>query len=990
MPDLQRLIDDIRSQLQASSCELSDRLRTLAEGYAEVCSETNERLRKCERLLRQQLRSEAIHLADADPVLLDTVATLDFPEKPQWDDILGMYELPQAEPLLLDVARDLNEAYAIVQPLQKLLAKHRLLALTRAPLNQRLAVMRKLDAQDKAAFVWDDDIRVFERARFAEIEIEAKEAARRRDPAALGSLVGEVERTEWREKPPGHLLGNVRRLAGSVTKATAEDELLDITGDLERAFNLLDLFGAREARTRWQAAAARARLTPDDPRHERVEPILGWLTDEDAREATDRGFQAALANLENELANDASLESLERAYYEVRRFERTIPEPLLVRYRNRSQALQIVDARRRRVLIGSAMAVALGLATTAGLLVRRHVNNTEAAALAVAVDQLIDSTSFDKARELLASRPDFASREEILQRTARLEQEETADRNRRLLFDDALAKSQLATTYEAAADKLREAKAQVRGDAERLALEKEEVRWEQFHRHEISEAESSYQKAVDEATAQLVLLEKALEDDPTGLTSEQLLATASNQVGALQTASRLVRKEIVGQATLLRSRRDALANVRTAALRRQELAAQLTAQSHISPESLDTEADLAAFAGTLGLYADALGNSERADQFRRSAAEAAAWRGALLWPRLIGQWSFLWPVTHGEVVTRQGLVAPFAASHANSPEGEDARDYEAALAMIRLREEGTKERPADHLRARLKRTFNHDLIANAFVLTRKGTGGRELQYYVDEGEDFSQRKQDEYIASICRVGYDVADVRRIRETHVRDLVNVRAIPAPQNRIAKFVKDRIDLLRLEDWESFHAELAGQIVDAHSMDGFLRFDLLKRVLETGAAGSPFFKAAVSPQLAHLQRASIDPLARWMDPDDEDASKARIEASEILKRMPPLENVVARATQARTDMDRRLRERLQMVGWLERVNGAWICRSNWKPGERHELYVAFSDKPDQKSQWRRIGDAGQQGLRVAASETSFLREGRPVFAIARPMSATEVTGR
>ena len=420
MPDLQRLIDDIRSQLQASSCELNERLRGLAEEYAEACSEANERLRKCERLLRQQLRSEAIHLADADPNLLDTVATLDFPEKAQWDEILGMYELRQAEPLLLQVARDLNEAYAVVQPLQKLLARHRLLALTRAPLNQRLAVMRKLDAQDQTAFVWDDDIRVFERARFTEIEAEAKEAARRRDPAVLSSLVSEIERTEWREDPPGHLLGGVRKLAGSVTKATAEEELQEITGDLERAFNLLDVHAAREARTRWDTAAARARLTPNDPRQERVEPILGWLTDEDGREAADRGFQAALSNLERELAGDGSLESLDRAHYEVRRFERTIPEPLLVRYRNRSQALQIVDARRRRVLIGSFVAAALAVAATAGLLVRRHVNQTEASALVVAVDQLIDSASYDKARELLASRPEFANRDDILQRTARI------------------------------------------------------------------------------------------------------------------------------------------------------------------------------------------------------------------------------------------------------------------------------------------------------------------------------------------------------------------------------------------------------------------------------------------------------------------------------------------------------------------------------------------------------------------------------------------
>lgn len=990
MPDHQRLIDDIRSVLQASSCELNERLRALAEGYAEACSETNERLRKCERLLRQNLRSEAIHLADADPNLLDTIATLDFPERPQWDEIIGMYELPQAEPLLVDVARDLNEAYAHVQPIQKLLAKHRLLALNRAPLNQRLAVMRKLDAQDQTAFVWDDDIRIFERARFLEIETEAREAARRREPAGLSALVSEIERTEWREDPPGHLLGSIRRLAGSVSKSSAEDDLQEIAVDLEAAFQALDLAAAREARTRWQAAASRARLTPTDSRQVRVEPILGWLADEDARDAADRGFQTAVINLERALADDDSLETLQRAHYEARRFDRTIPEPLLVRYRNRTEALALVDARRRRLIIGGVIAAALAFATTAGLLVRRHVNNTESASLAVAVDQLVDAAAYGKARELLSTRPEFAHRDEILKRTARIEEEERADLNRKLLFDDALAKAQGANTYDAASDKLREAGSHARGDAERLALEQEASKWEQFHRRELADAESSYQRDVDAATAELVLLEKSLETDPTGDSSGALLNSAATKVGALPTESRLIRKEILGQGKLLAARREALANVRSAALRQKQLGQQLQAQALIPFDSLDPEADVARFAGTLSQYAEALGKDPRADQYRQSLAEAGAWRGAVKWPRLVEQWSFLWPGSHAEVVQRIEQVAPFLASHSNSPEGDDAREYHRALSMIRLREEGTKERPADNLRARLKRTFSHELIANAFYLIRKGPSGRELLYYVDETEDHSARKQAEYISSIYWVGYDPTDKRRIRDTQVSDLIGGRALQAPQNRVAKFVRDRIDLLRIEDWDAFHSELTELIIKSPSMDGFLRFDLLKRVLETGSAGSPFFKSAVSTQLAHLQRASIDPLARWMDPDDEDAAKARIEAEEVLKRMPPLENVTARSLQARDDFDRRMRERLQMVGWLERVNGAWICRSNWKSKDRHELYVAFSEKPESKSQWRRIGDAGEQGLRVAASESSFLREGRPVFALQRSLASTEVTGR
>ena len=46
------------------------------------------------------------------------------PERAEWEEIVGLYQLPKAEPLLLEVAEQLNEAYAHQQPLEKLLDHH--------------------------------------------------------------------------------------------------------------------------------------------------------------------------------------------------------------------------------------------------------------------------------------------------------------------------------------------------------------------------------------------------------------------------------------------------------------------------------------------------------------------------------------------------------------------------------------------------------------------------------------------------------------------------------------------------------------------------------------------------------------------------------------------------------------------------------------------------------------------------------------------------
>ena len=96
------------------------------------------------------------------------MATLDFPERRQWEDIVAFYGIVPPAPLMLDVAADLNEAYAIEQPLTELLKHHRLLALAHAPLRQRVSTLRSLVQADGQNPVWMEDLQSFETERLKE------------------------------------------------------------------------------------------------------------------------------------------------------------------------------------------------------------------------------------------------------------------------------------------------------------------------------------------------------------------------------------------------------------------------------------------------------------------------------------------------------------------------------------------------------------------------------------------------------------------------------------------------------------------------------------------------------------------------------------------------------------------------------------------------------------------------------------------------------
>lgn len=131
MTDHHQLIDQIRLALQSGDHGRNGRLAGLASAYATACHDATQRLGRCHRLLQQGLRSEAIQLAESEPKLLDAIAALDFPERPEWDDLVQMHDLPMAPRLPIEPARLLNEAYAEENPLQDLLRRHRRLALQR-------------------------------------------------------------------------------------------------------------------------------------------------------------------------------------------------------------------------------------------------------------------------------------------------------------------------------------------------------------------------------------------------------------------------------------------------------------------------------------------------------------------------------------------------------------------------------------------------------------------------------------------------------------------------------------------------------------------------------------------------------------------------------------------------------------------------------------------------------------------------------------------
>src|SRR3954468_4903305 len=172
MADSQRVIEFLRDVRQGGLSNLqagNDEVAQMATQYAALCAQTNERLRQCSVFLQQGLRTEAIHLAEQPPNLLDLVSQLDLPDPQAGAEFCQNNGLPVPPPLQFDRAAQLNEAYAQEQPLEHLLAHHRYLALARAPIRDRLLTMRKIADIDVGNTQWLKDMGEMEAARMKEL-----------------------------------------------------------------------------------------------------------------------------------------------------------------------------------------------------------------------------------------------------------------------------------------------------------------------------------------------------------------------------------------------------------------------------------------------------------------------------------------------------------------------------------------------------------------------------------------------------------------------------------------------------------------------------------------------------------------------------------------------------------------------------------------------------------------------------------------------------
>ena len=207
----------------------------------------------------------------------------------------------------------LNAAYSKQADLGELLRKHRLLALGRAPVKDRLLLLRTIAKRDPND-VWDKDMVELEFVRLGEIKMEVKRLANLQDAHQIHQLYNEVTANNWHVRVPLELLGDLGHLKDEVDVKSAREELVSIASELSHAHARGNVRSGRENREEWNKQLKLANLPKDHPSRKLPLTALSWLKDEDAKEDAKNQFRAQQVRFKAALDDDASQAVLQQQH----------------------------------------------------------------------------------------------------------------------------------------------------------------------------------------------------------------------------------------------------------------------------------------------------------------------------------------------------------------------------------------------------------------------------------------------------------------------------------------------------------------------------------------------------------------------------------------------------------------------------------------------------------------------------------------------------
>lgn len=970
MSDLQQTVDELRFILQREVISQTGELSALVAEYSRLCHEANVRLRRCDDCIKQGLRSEALHLAEAKPNLLDTVAILDFPERDDLIEVVNLCFLQPPEPLLVDVASSLNAAYAEQEPLQKLLDRHRLLALGRGPLVQRLTVLRSLLELDPTSAHWESDVAEMERARLREIEAASLSAAKSGDAATLKSLLSEAQAPSWQEAVPPTLIRDLKGRMNQTMKAAAKRRLGELADELHSAFSALDATTARPLRDEWNQLQDIAGLNKNDPVVEQVEPILGWMEDEDRKRDDDLAYTKIVAEVERVLdTDDVEPDVLQRLRRSVDQLSRALPPTVETRFRSRLNQQELAQLRRRRLIMLAATSAIVVVVGVLGSIVYLSVEGEKTKRLVAAANAYLDEGRIVDAQNLVQQHAAKSTSEGWLAVKKRLSDAEQAEQERIAKWKFEVAAVQDATQTAMAEAALQRARELSKTAEEKLEISQLQSAWQKRATAELAEREVQARQAITAVTAALKSVDKALAvaESTDKEVIQKLLGNADTEMAALRPLCSAISKELASQGTLLETRLNAAHQTAADFNRKAVLFDKLTDALLILPEAGNAATQAGRYETTLREFASTLPKDPRTPNMN-AAADSSPMPAVFARQKLVEHWKRFFPADKGEVETRLREIRTYQTEFPQAPDRESLAVYESWLASVlrRFEEDGD---PDEGVQKRLSALFNSKLIREGHVMV----DNEQHTFYVPMPitNNLGDRPNISYL-----IGFNGETAKRGFKPS--DLLTPKSIAAPHQELAAQIRNEIRNVKIDGWQNSFRGFLTSLISAEKMDPLLRYLLVLKTMEYAGRGDRVLEAELAPILQKLNSTELDRSAPWMDPISSAVADARKQALEALSELPLLEPVFEKALKQQQKLEHDVFALRFAVGWLdESARDGWTCRTKWQPDSEYSLYAVTRPDSGGERKWKSLGNVKDRKFLLDRASAQSVGEAAVVFA-------------
>ncbi|QDT93663.1 coiled-coil domain-containing protein [Gimesia algae] len=972
MNEIQQLVEEIQAILAEPARPQFETIDSLNRALMEMVNRMNGRLRRCDALLSQGLRTEAIQLAEQAPDVLTAISYLDFPEWDEWAGLVREDGLNAPPEPLIEIAAEINQSYTVASALEHHLNQHRVLALARAPLSKRLMVMRKIRRLDADNPIWQDDILVFEKQRFEQIRNEVQVAAQQGNADILATLEQELTSTPWQKSPSQKLVSRTVAAHKQSRMLKAEQELRTLEPKLTEAFAELDLEKARPLRSRWNALMQIAGPTANDSILEiqnLVQPALNWLEETDQTQAEDQAYEQAVFNLEQAITDQKPAEELQAQYHEATKAGRNLTPHLYQRY---TDSLQHQETRSRRkffLLVSGTLVSLLIVGLLLGYLIRKSNQDQQIAEHAATLHDLVQSGKLTRAqeyREQLKPQPWILESPEIQQHSARLDEALEQEQGRSKQFQAKLNQISSRIHPQMNWEEIAQVESAVPPVSQLAVTADEKVQLERLKLTLARERSDLQQQFDNQFKQDLNVFTNRIQSLP----EEEMVAinnalTSLHELQQRNHISKSLKNDLPKLKVMLEDKQ--------AIMRREE---DLQRQYQNISRSIG---DFDRYQKGLEEYILKFPETSHSNEFKKIIQkELPLWKKFVEWRQPTQEWEQIQIRELTPQAARKLLekVNTLEAASKPLPVPVSIQQLRPAVTAITGRV-GENQIPVYRP---LLEILKGPLYSNLnLVLTQNNK-----RYYTLEVPDaLGSRLLFKKFDNISLTRSDKFSIDR-SEVIMPEKSPDQDWSSPQSRFTRSITAKVPEALNGAWESIFITLLQELYADEKMEPILKYQLLRSVLELGCKGSLPLKEVFADDLITLSAVNVDPAANWIDPDDPRALFARKqvtdklkEFSSPLKKQAEIEKAFAKLEQIKPD------DSYRWVGWISRNSkGKPVMRINVNhpPQDTGELMVIVPDA-EPENVYQPVGtiNKGKFHLNPPVSPeaaTQIYKAGRAVF--------------